>query len=234
VKQIHIFLFCFVVFFLLPIIYIFFVGFTKSNLFELVSTAMSSLLLAFSATLLSFIFALPSAFIFVKNESKIIGFGILLFSIIPPFLLSIVFSNLFFHLGFAQSFMSLSFTHMITIFPYSFVFVVLGLGFVPKQATYYAKLYTSNFVKGFFLFYFPFMKSAFFVAFLLGISISFSQYILTLMLAKPGFNTLIIKMIPYLQSGDVKSASTYGTVFLLNTFIALYLFSRLKNVVSKN
>lgn len=233
-KQIYTLLFFFVALFLFPIIYIFFIGFAKSNFFELLSTTAFSLTLALSATLLSFAFALPSAFVFMKNESKFIGFSILLFSLIPPFLLSIVFSNLFFHLGFSQNFMSLSFTHMITIFPYSFVFTVLGLGFVPKQAIFYAKLYTSNFFKGFFLFYFPFMKASIFVAFLLGISISFSQYILTLMLAKPGFNTLIITMIPYLQSADLQSATTYGIVFLLNTFIAFYLFSRLKNVVSKD
>lgn len=123
---------------------------------------------------------------------------------------------------------------MISIYPYSFVFMIVGLHCIPTQATYYAKLYASNFLKGFFLFYFPFMKPAILVAFLLGLSVSLSQYVLTLMLAKPGFSTLIIQMVPYLQSADVQSAASYGIVFLLNTFVALYLFFRLKNVVSPN
>lgn len=123
---------------------------------------------------------------------------------------------------------------MFSILPYSFIFMVLGLNFVPKQATYFAKLYTSNFLKGYWLFYFPFMKPVILVAFLLGVSISLSQYILTLMLAKPGFTTLILRVTPYVQSGDVKSAATYGIVFLLNTLLALYLFFRLKNALSTN
>jgi len=233
-KKIYILLFIFIALFCLPLVYVFFIGFAKPDFLELARTTFMSFSLALFATFLSFFFALPSAFAYVYHKSKFVNFTILLLCILPPFLLSLLFSNLFFHLGVGESFFSLSFAHMLSILPYSFIFMVLGLNFVPKQATYFAKLYASNFLKGYWLFYFPFMKPAILVAFLLGVSISLSQYILTLMLAKPGFTTLILQMTPYVQSGDVQSAATYGIVFLLNTLLALYLFFRLKNALSTN
>jgi len=233
-KKIYILFIVFIALFCLPLVYIFFIGFAKLDFFELARTTFMSFSLALFATCLSFVFALPSAFAYVYHKSKFVYFTILLLCILPPFLLSLLFSNLFFHIGISESFFSLSFAHMLSIFPYSFIFMVLGLNFVPKQATYFAKLYASNFFKGYWLFYFPFMKPAILVAFLLGVSISLSQYILTLMLAKPGFTTLILRMTPYVQNGDVQSAATYGIVFLLNTLLALYLFLRLKNALSTN
>lgn len=214
--------------------YIFFVGFAKLDFLILLQATFSSFWVAFVATILSFIFALPSAFAYVYQKSKFVSYTIYLLCILPPFLLALIFSNLFFHLGVGENFYSLCFAHMLSILPYSFIFMVLGLSFVPKQAVYFAKLHASNFLKGYWFFYFPFMKPTILVAFLLGISISLSQYILTFMLAKPGFTTLILRMTPYIQSGDVQSASTYGIVFLLNTLLAIYLFFRLKNALSAN
>jgi spermidine/putrescine transport system permease protein len=233
-KKIFIMLFLSIALLSLPLFYIFCTGFAKPNFMSLVQSTFFSFSLAITATFLSFVFALPSAFAYCYYKSKLVSFTILLLCILPPFILSLLFSNLFFYLGITESFISLSFAHMFSILPYSFIFMVLGLNLVPTGAIYYAKLYASNIIKGYWLFYFPFMKPAVLVAFLLGISVSLSQYILTFMLAKPGFTTLILRMTPYIQSGDVRSAATYGIVFLLNTLLALYLFTRLKNVLSSD
>jgi len=84
------------------------------------------------------------------------------------------------------------------------------------------------------MFYFPFMKTAFLVATVLGITISMSQYIVTLMLGTPSFTTLMIQIIPYLKSADLQSANSYGIVFIVNSIFAIYILHRLNNVISKN
>jgi ABC-type spermidine/putrescine transport system permease subunit II len=66
------------------------------------------------------------------------------------------------------------------------------------------------------------MKSSFLIAALLGISISFSQYILTLMLSDARFSTLMLQIIPYLKSGDINTAASYGIVIFINIPLALY------------
>lgn len=213
-------------------------GFDFIEINKLFILTLNTFLLAISSVLLSFLFALPSAYLFTyKTSISKYMIVILLFciSIVPPFLLSIIFSNLFFFLNIENGFLSLSFSHMIVIFPYTLVFMVLGFSYVPKSAQYQAKLYATNFIKGFIMFYFPFMKSSFLVAFILGITISMSQYIITLMLSKPSFSTLMMQIIPYLKSADLKSASSYGIVFVINSALVIYLVYktfRSKNVIS--
>lgn len=202
------------------------------------SLSLNSLVLGFCAVMLSFIFALPSAYIFTLNSGfikKLITFMLLLLAILPPFFLSLLLSNLFFTMDMENGFFALMLAHAIPIFPYTFILMVLGFSFVPKEATSMAKLYCKSQILGFLRFYFPFMKSVFLIAFLLGLSVSMSQYILTLMLTKPSFSTLILGIVPYLQSGDMKSAATYGLVFLINTPIAFFAIYKLKagqNVIS--
>ena len=222
---------------LVPLFYIFFVGFASVDMYRLFTFTCNTFLLAFVSVLLSFVFAIPSAYIFTCKGFKtknMIGFLVLFLSILPPFLLSILLSNLFFFLDIPNGFLALSFSHMIVIFPYTLVFMILGFSFVPTSAKYSAKIYASNTLKGFFMFYFPFMKSTFLVAFILGITISISQYVLSLMLSTPSFSTLMMQLIPYLKSADLKSANSYGIVFFINSVFAIYFIKRLKDVISKN
>lgn len=237
-KNIKLILIIFIALNLSPFIFMFFVGFDFIDLNKLFMLTLNTFLLAVFSVILSFLFALPSAYLFTyKTSISKYMIIILLFciSIVPPFLLSISFSNLFFFLNIKNGFLSLCFSHMIVIFPYTLVFLVLGFSYVPKSARYQAKLYASNFIKGFIMFYFPFMKSTFLLAFILGMTISMSQYIITLMLTKPGFSTLMLEIIPYLKSADLKSASSYGIVFIINSALVIYLVYktfRSKNVIS--
>jgi ABC-type spermidine/putrescine transport system permease subunit II len=221
----------------IPLIYIFFIGFSSIDLYKLFEFTCNSFLLAVISVLLSFVFALPSAYVFVYKDGYYKYFVIsilMLISILPPFLISIMLSNLSDFFGFENGFGIVSFAHMIIIFPYTLALMVLGFSFVPKSAIYASKLYATNFLKGFVMFYLPFMKSVFLVAFILGITISMSQYILSLMLSSPSFSTLMLQIIPYLKSADLKSANTYALVFIANSAFAIYIFYRLRNVISKN
>ena len=215
----------------------FYIGFTFVDLYKLFIFTSNTFLLALFSVLLSFVFAIPSAYIFTSKNYKykyLVSILLLLISILPPFLLSIVFSNFFFFFNIPNGFLSLSFAHMIMIFPYTLIFMIVGFNFVPKSAKYSALLYTDSALKGFMMFYVPFMKSTFLVAIILGITISMSQYIITLMLSDPSFSTLMLQIIPYLKSADLKSASTYGIVFILNSIFAIFFIYRFQNVISKN
>ena len=215
----------------------FYIGFSVIDMYKLIGFTYNSFLLALFSVLLSFVFAIPSAYIFISKKYKfkyLISALLLLISIVPPFLLSIVFSNLFFFLNIPNGFLTLSFAHMVMIFPYTLIFMIVGFNFVPKSAIYSAQLYTHSPLKGFRMFYFPFMKSTFLVAIILGITISMSQYVITLMLSDPSFSTLMLQIIPYLKSADLKSASTYGIVFIVNSILAIFFIYRFKNVISKN
>lgn len=218
---------------LLPLVYVVFQGSLSFEVSTFLLLSFNTLALALVATFLSFIFALPSAFIFTCKGGKLVGFSLFIISIVPPFLLATVLSNLFFTLHMTNGFIALSFAHMISVYPYTLALMILGLSLTPSSAKKSAKLYASNSFKGFFMFYFPFMKTTFSVAFILGVTISMSQYIITIMLGKASFPTLITHMIPFLKSADIKSASSYGIVFFINILIALSLFARLKNVLSK-
>ena len=216
----------------------FFIGFDFIDIQKLFILTFNTFFLAIISVILSFLFALPSAYLFTYKTSiskYIITVLLFCIAIIPPFLLSIIFSNLFFFLNIENGLLSLSFSHMIVIFPYTLVFMLMGFSYVPKSARFQAKLYATNFIKGFIMFYFPFMRSTFLLAFILGITISMSQYIITLMLSKPSFSTLMIEIIPYLKSADLKSASSYGIVFVINSALVIYLVYktfRSKNVIS--
>ena len=54
------------------------------------------------------------------------------------------------------------------------------------------------------------------------------------MLSSSSFSTLMLQIVPYLKSADLKSANTYAIVFILNSAFAIYILYRLKNVISKN
>ena len=222
---------------LIPLLYILFIGFNNVNLYKIFSLTYNSFLLAIVSVIMSFIFAIPSAFIFTCRKSYYKYFVIVILltiSILPPFLISIMLTNLFYYLKINNGFISLSFAHMILVFPYTLALMILGFSFVPKSAIYASRLYATNFIKGFIMFYFPFIKNIFLVAFVLGVTISMSQYIITLMLNSPSFSTLMLEIIPYLKSADLKSANTYGIVFIANSAFAIYILYRLKNVLFKN
>lgn len=222
---------------LIPLVYMFFIGFESTDLYKLISLTCNSFFLAIVSVSMSFVFAIPSAYIFTckKNYYRyLVVLVLLLISILPPFLISIMLTNLFYFLDIKNGFIVLSFAHMILIFPYTLALMILGFSYVPKSAIYSSKLYATNFLKGFIMFYLPFMKSAFLVAFVLGVTISMSQYIITLMLSSPSFGTLMQQIVPYLKSADLKSANTYGIVFILNSAFAIYILYRLKNVIPKN
>jgi spermidine/putrescine transport system permease protein len=215
----------------------FYIGFSAVDMYKLLVYTSNTFLLALFSVLLSFVFAIPSAYIFTSKKYKfkyLVSILLLLISILPPFLLSIVFTNFFFFFNIPNGFLTLSFAHMIMIFPYTLIFMIVGFNFVPKSAKYSAKLYAESSLKGFIMFYVPFMKSTFLVAVILGITISMSQYIITLMLSDPSFSTLMLQIIPYLKSADLKSASTYGIVFIFNSIFAIFFIYRFKNVISKN
>jgi len=236
-KKIEYLLFIAITINLLPLGYMLILEFGSIDIVKLFTITGNSLILAIVSVLLSFLFALPSAYIFVtlKNYYRyFVIIFVLLISIMPPFLISILFTNLFYFFNIENGFAVLSFTHMILIFPYTLALMILGFSYVPKSAMYSSKLYASNFFKGFVMFYFPFMKTAFLVATVLGITISMSQYIVTLMLGTPSFTTLMIQIIPYLKSADLQSANSYGIVFIVNSIFAIYILHRLNNVISKN
>jgi len=220
-----------------PFFFIFFEGFSNIDIYRLFDVTCNTFLLAFISVIFSFVFAIPSAYIFtckgIKTKNIMIVL-VLFLSVLPPFLLSILLSNLFFFIRMPSGFFALSFSHMIVIFPYTLAFMVLGFSSVPNSAKNSAKIYASNSLKGFFMFYFPFMKSTFLVAFVMGITISVSQYILSVMLSLPSFSTLMMQLVPYLKSADLKSANSYGVIFIINSIFAIYLIYRLKNVISKN
>jgi len=213
-------------------------GYKIDDFYNLINLSVQSLLLGFCALFLSFLFALPIGYIYTFKGSfskKIISFTIILLAVLPPFFLSMLLSNLFFHMDIKSGFISLVFAHMIPIYPYTLILMILGFSFVPQNAIYSAKIYCKNSFAGFYKFYFPFMKNQFLVAILLGLSISLSQYIITLMLSSPNFSTLMVEIVPFLQSGDLKSAASYGIVFLINTPLVLfgiYKVMRLKNGIS--
>ena len=213
------------------------IGFKKIDILEILTFTANSFILAIVSVLLSFVFALPSGYIYVYKQGfykYFIIFIVSLISILPPFLISIMFTNLFYTLQIENGFFVLSFAHMILIFPYTLALMILGFTYVPKSAIYSSKIYATNFIKGFIMFYLPFMKNLFLIASILGITISMSQYIITLMLTKPSFSTLMLQIIPYLKSADLQSANTYGIVFILNSVFAIYILYRFKNVISKN
>ena len=222
---------------LFPLAYMLFTQFGSIDMVKLFVATRNSLILAVVSVVLSFLFALPSAYVFVSQKSYyryLVIIFVFFISIMPPFLISILFTNLFYFLGIKNGFLVLSFTHMLLIFPYSLALMILGFSYVPQSATYSSKLYASNFFTGFMMFYFPFMKNIFLVVAILGITISMSQYIVTLMLGTASFTTLMVQIIPYLKSADLQSANSYGIVFIVNSIFAIYILYRVNNVISKN
>ena len=224
--------------FVFPLVYLLVIGFSKVSFDKLFVEASNSILLAVFSVLLSLLLAIPSAYVYVYQLFKVktlFGIFIFILAIIPPFILSILFVNLGYFFNIDNGLGMLIVSHSIVIFPYSFIFAIIGFNYVPKQMHKGSFIYCSSFFKRFYFFYFPYMKNALFVAFLFGISISLSQYVLTLMLSTPGFSTLILEMVPYLHSADIKRANTYGLVVIFFSFFTLFIvynFFRKNRVLS--
>lgn len=88
-------LFLFSLFIFLPIVYIFGVGFSIDSFEKLIQSTFNSFCLAIIATFLSFVLALPTAYIFNQKNKMTLGITLLLFllAVFPPFLISMLFTN---------------------------------------------------------------------------------------------------------------------------------------------
>ena len=188
----------------------------------------NSLALGLVSTFIALFLSLIVLSFLPENFRKRVYLGALILGVVPPFLLSMGISKAVFALHLAEGFWLLSVAHAIPIFPYMLFFTFLGMGKVPLNMKLSAQLYSGSATVRFVRFYLPFMKPALLAGILLGLTVSFSQYVMNLMLWQEV--TLTSAMVPYIYSGEFGKAALYGMVFVLNLPLMVYFAQKLLKV----
>ncbi len=194
-----------------------------------ISIVLYSILLSTVVTLAALAISIPAARALGLYEFK--GKGLFKMLVLLPLIISPVATALgiqvfFIRLGLAGTFMGVVLVHLVPCLPYgirilSDVFEALG-----ESIELQARTLGANKIKTFLYVTMPLISPGLISAGALIFIVSFSQYFLTFIIGGGNVVTLTMAMFPFIQSGDRNTASCYSVVFILTTFILLYIVER--------
>lgn len=198
---------------------------TRGNLKVLVQ----SLALSFVATLITLLISMPAAKAMGQMNfkgKKLVDMIIMLPLIAPTVSIATGIHILFIKAGLANTFLGVVVIHIFPCLPYGIRILQSAYHAMGDSLQLQARNLGSTGIKTFLFITIPMLSPALVSAFGMIFIISYSQYLLTLLIGGGRILTLTIQMIPFLQSGDRIMGSTYSVVFMLSSLVILLLVER--------
>lgn len=185
---------------------------------------LKSIGLSFIVTLLTLIMALPAAKAMGQMNFKgkrIVNTVIMLPLIVPTVSIAMGIHILFLKTGLANNLLGVIIIQIFPCLPYGIRILQSAFNAMGENLQIQARNLGSSVPKAFFYITLPMLSPALVSAFSMIFIISYSQYLLTLLIGGGRVMTLTTQMIPFLQSGDRLMGSVYSVVFMVTSILVL-------------
>lgn len=186
---------------------------------------MGSIGLSFVVSIITIIITMPAAKALGQMDfrgKKIIDMIVMFPLIAPTISIAMGVHILFLKVGLANTVLGVIIIHIFPCLPYSIRILQTAFRAMGETLQIQGRNLGGSRVKTFVLITLPMLSPALISAFGMVFIISYSQYLLTLLIGGGRVITLTVEMIPFLQSGDRVMGSTYSVVFMLTSIIVLF------------
>ncbi len=190
---------------------------------------LNSLYISIWVTLINLILALPAGDALGRYEFKgkrILEFILLMPIVIPPIVVLMGMHKTYMILGLTESFSGVILSHIMPTLPYMIRSMTISfqhLGFLWEDQ---ARMLGAGKLKAFIYVLLPFLLPGMITGATMTILISFSQYIITLLIGGGQILTLSVPMLPYINGGDQAIGAAYSILFATTAIFALLILDR--------
>jgi putative spermidine/putrescine transport system permease protein len=197
--------------------------------FGMLHVAGRSIALAISVTIAAVLIGLPAGRALGMRHfrlKRLVEFLVLAPAIIPPIAIGMGLSVIFNRLGISGTWTGVAVAHLIPVLPY--VILTLAARFKTYDSTLEAQARTlgAGPVRVFWMITVPSITPAVMVAALFAFLISFSQYMLTMLIGAGRIITLPVLLFSAIPGGDTPAIAALSTVFVLPSLLILLLTAR--------
>jgi len=196
----------------------------------------TSLIIAYGATALNLIVGIPAARFLARTKSKlkfIVYVFLLAPLVVPPLISTLGIHFELVKLGLSGNFLSVILVHMVPTLPYVILALHGAFKTFPKAVEEAALLDGSEGLNLYKYVILPLIKPGIVIGSIFSIIISFSEYILTMLVGGGVILSYPILMFPYLNSGDGGIASAHAIIFCILNIFAIVIFELLIGIALK-
>lgn len=189
-----------------------------------------SVLLSIVVTIVTLIISIPASKalgLYDFKGKRFIKLLILAPIIVPPIAVTMGIHITFIKLKLANTFSGVVLVHLIPCIPYGVRILTNVFEIIGDDLEMQAKVLGANKYQTFFSITLPLISPGIISASAMIFIISFSQYLMTLLIGGGKIITFSILMFPYIQSGDRMMASVHSIFFVGTTLVVLYAMEKI-------
>ncbi len=200
--------------------------FTQGNILTSLTT---SILISTIVTIISLLIGLPAAKALGMYEfkgKKIISMLITLPAIVPLLAVAMGIQIVFIKLGICDSVIGVVLIHLVPVMPYMIMNLESTFKAYNPEFEQQARVLGAGPFKTFYRITIPAIMPGIIVASMFAFVISWSQYLLTLIIGGPGIKTLPLLLFAFINSGDYTVGAAVCIIFVLPALIILVTSSK--------
>lgn len=191
-----------------------------------------SILVALCCVLLNALIAFPAADALGRRKipfKKSIEAFLILPAIVPPLMVAMGLYRNFLYMGLTETFGGVVIMHMIPTLPYMIRALTEAYTHFGQAYEEQARMLGAGPVKRFYYITLPYMLPALGAGASLTVLISMAQYATTFLIGGGSFQTLTLRMMPYLSGGNLTMGAMYTLIFAATAGILLFAITRFVN-----
>ncbi len=188
-----------------------------------------SILVAVCCVLLNLLIAFPAADALGRRKipfKRSIEAFLLLPAIVPPLMVAMGLYRNFLYLGLTETFSGVVIMHMIPTLPYMIRALTEGYRHYGNGYEEQARMLGAGPIKRFFHVTLPYMLPALGAGASLTVLISMAQYATTFLIGGGSFQTLTLRMMPYISGGNLTMGAMYTLIFAATAGMLLVFITR--------
>ncbi len=188
-----------------------------------------SILVAFCCVLLNALIAFPAADALGRRKipfKRSIEAFLILPAIVPPLMVAMGLYRNFLNMGLTETFSGVVIMHMIPTLPYMIRALTEGYRHYGNGYEEQSRMLGAGPMKRFFHVTLPYMLPALGAGASLTVLISMAQYATTFVIGGGSFQTLTLRMMPYLSGGNLTMGAMYTLIFAATAGVLLLAITR--------
>ncbi|MBD1373176.1 ABC transporter permease subunit [Hazenella sp. IB182357] len=186
----------------------------------------NSLVIAFSATAVNLLLALPAAHALAQHTfagKKIVEALLFAPLIIPPFVAMMGLQITLIQWNLTDTRLGVTIAHLVPTFPYLLRPLYTSFTTLASEWNAQARLLGASRLQRFWYVSLPHLMPGILAGVMLSLLVSFSQYLITLLIGGGAIKTLPLILFPYITSGDLRMGATFSILFTAVTLSILFI-----------